>query len=170
MMLAALYLLAMVDGAFCGCRSACKRSAGLDKSARRQAMLRGALWAQIGAVITVGAVVLVWKLAPLRAGLAGDLRHAGVRLLWALLPFAAVALIVLLTVASRPAGDRSSPAVALSRRLARLRPLVAVAAVGYAIVPASRWESRALGALVLALMLALDPLLDRIANLQPTTE
>lgn len=164
MILAALYLLAMLDGALCGYRSASKRTALLDKQARRAAMLRGMLWAQIGAVIAVGAGALVWKLAPLRAGLIPDLQHAALRMLEVFGPFAAAALVLILT------RESGSTAATLAGRLAALRSLVVLAAVLYGIVPASRWESRALGVLVLALALALDPLLDRIAEIQPTTQ
>ena len=163
MILAALYLLAAVDGALCGHRSASRRSATLDKHAIRQAMLRGTLWAQIGAVLAVGAGALVWKLAPVRAGLVSDLQLAALRMLAVFGPFAAAALVLILTRES----DSTTPT--LAGRLAALRPLAAAAAVAYGIIPASRWESRALGVLVLALMLALEPLLDRIAGLQPTS-
>lgn len=160
MILAALYLLAMLDGALCGYRSGSKRTALLDKRVRRQAMLRGMLWAQIGAVLAVGAGALVWRLAPVRAGLIPDLQHAALRMLLVFGPFAAAALVLILM---RQPGSTTAT---LAGRLAALRPLAALAGVLYGIVPASRWESRALGVLVLALMLALEPLLDRIAALQ----
>ena len=169
MILAVLYLLAAVDGAFCGYRSASRRSAPLDKRACRQAMLRGTLWAQIAAVIALGAVALVWKLAPLRTGLVSDLQHAALRMLVVLGPFAAVVLAIVSTRGLSSTEARRATGATVSGRLAALRPLAAVVAVSYGIIPASRWETRALGVLVLALMLALEPLLDRIAELQPTT-
>ncbi len=167
MTLVVLYLLATVDGAFCGYRSAAGRSALIDKRAYyRRAMMRGALWAQIAAVVAAGALLAAWKLAPERGALIADLRHAALRMLWVFVPYAAV-IFGSFAVRALPSTDlRSATSVMIFGPMTALRPFVAFAGVLYGIVPAGRWETKLLGAFVLALMLALEPLLDRIAALQ----
>lgn len=169
MTLVALYLLATVDGAFCGYRAAAGRSALIDKAAYyRRAMLRGSLWAQIAAVIAAAALLAAWKFAPGRAALLADLHGAAHRMLWVFVPYAAV-IFGSFAVRALPSTDlRSATSVMIFGPCTALRPLVAIAGVLYGVIPSSRWETKALGVLVLGLMLSLEPLLDRIAELQPT--
>jgi len=170
MILAALYLLATAEGAICGYRIAARRGLLVDKHACYRAVTRGTLWAQIAAVIAAGALVAAWKLAPDRAALLSDMEHAARRMLWVFVPYA-VAIFGSFAVRALPSTDiRSTTCVMIVGRMTALRPFVAIAGVLYGIIPAGRWETKALGAVVLALTLSLEPLLDRIAELQPTAQ
>jgi hypothetical protein len=61
---------------------------------------------------------------------------------------------------------RSATSVLIFGPMTAMRPLISIGGVLYGIIPATRWEVRALGVLVLALMLGVELLLDRIAELQ----
>ncbi len=166
MSLAALYVLATLDGLLCGFRTAAGRCALIDKRAYyRKAMLRGMLWAQIASVIAAIALAVVWKFAPDHPGLLADLRSAAHRMLWVFVPYAAIVLGALLVRAIPSTDIRSATSVMTLGPMTGLRPFVTVAGVLYGIASAQRRETVLLGVLVLTLMMLLEPLLNRIAQL-----
>lgn len=167
MSLVVLYLLATVDGAFCGYRAAAGRNALIDKRRYyRRALLRGVGLVQ-GAVVLVGVtLVCLLALSSGHAGLEEDLLAAAARALFVYVPYAAVALLAF-AVRLLPSVDfRSATSVFVFGPLTALRPLVAVTGVLYGILPASRTQTRLLGIIVLALMFGVQLSLDRKAALE----
>jgi hypothetical protein len=165
--LAVLYVLATLDGMMCGYRAAAGRSALIDKRAYyRKAMQRGVLWAQVASLVAAAALAVIWKVSPDRSGLLTDLQHAAHRMLWVFVPYAAIVVGALLVRLVPSTDIRSATSVMIFGPMTGLRPFVTVAGVLYGILPAKHWETIALGALVLALMMSVEPLLNRIVELQ----
>ena len=171
MSLVLLYVLAMLDGMLCGFRVAAGRCALIDKRAYyRKAMMRGLLWAQIAAIVAAMALGSVWKFAPDRPALFSDLLGAAHRMLWVFLPYAAIVLGALAMRAIPSTDIRSATSVMILGPMTGLRPLVTIAGVLFGILPAARPETRALGVFILALMLSLEPLLNRIVEIRQRAE
>ncbi|HKF21641.1 MAG TPA: hypothetical protein VKE93_08735 [Candidatus Angelobacter sp.] len=167
MSLVLLYVLATLDGAFCGYRAAAGRSALIDKRRYyRRALLRGAGLAQIAVALV--AVILVFLLAfsSAKPDLIDDLRASSRRALLVYGPYAVVALLAF-GVRLLPSVDfRSATSVFVFGPLTALRPLVAFAGVVYAILPAAEVQTRLLGIMVLTLMFGVQLWLDRKAALE----
>ena len=170
MTLVLLYVLAMLDGMLCGFRVAARRPLVDKRSDYRKAMMRGLLWGQIAAILAAMALGVVWKFAPDRPALLSDLLGAAHRMLWLFLPYTAIVLGVLLARAIGSTDIRSATRVMVRGPMTGLRPFVTVAGVVFGIVPAARWETRLLGVFILALMLSLGPLLDRIVEIRQRAE
>jgi hypothetical protein len=167
MTLVVLYVLATLDGAFCGYRAAAGRNALIDKRRYyRRALLRGAGLVQ-GAVALVGVIlVCVLALSSARTSLVDDLLAAATRMLMVYVPYAAVALMAL-AVRLLPSVDfRSATSVFVLGPLTAVRPLVAVAGVLCGILPADRLQTRLLGIIVLALMFGVQVSIDRRASME----
>ena len=165
MILLALYLLATVDGTLCGIRSGAGRSALIHKRKYYvAAMLHGAFWAQIASAVAGLALLLAWHFAPDRIYLANALLQAAQRMLWVLVPYAVVIFTSFL-VRWVPSTDiRSATSVMVFGPMTALRPLVAVGAVLYGIIPAPMWQVRALGLFILLLMFAVQWQVDNRAE------
>ena len=169
MSLAALYVLATLDGMLCGFRVAAGRCALIDKHVYyRRAMLRGMMWAQGASVLAALALAVVWAFAPDRPGLIDDLSEAAHRMLWVFVPYAVIVVGALIVRAVPSTDVRSATSVMILGPMTGLRPFVTIAGVIYGILPATRWETRLLGVFVLALMMALEPLLNRLEESNPT--
>lgn len=165
MILVALYLLATIDGALCGIRSSAGRSALIHK--RRDyiaSMLYGAYCAQIAAAVSGAALLVSWYASAERTGLARELIAAAERMLWVLVPYAVVIFASFL-VRWIPSTDiRSATSVLIFGPMTALRPLIAVAAAVYGIVPAHSWVVRMLGVFILGLMFWVQWRVDRRAE------
>lgn len=164
MNLLVLYILATLDGAFCGYRAAAGRSALIEKTRYyRNALLRGAGLVQAAVALTGVLMVGLLALSPERNDLIYDLLTAAARMLRVYLPYTAI-IVVAFAVRLLPSVDfRSATSVFIFGPMTALRPLVAIAGVIYGILPAHRAQTRFLGIIVLALMFAVQVSLDRIA-------
>jgi hypothetical protein len=162
-----LYVLATLDGAFCGYRAAAGRSALIDKRRYyRHALLRGAGLVQLAVALVAVTLGCFLAFSTAQADLIHDLLAAAARALSVYVPYAAVALLAF-AVRLLPSVDfRSATSVFVFGPLTALRPVVAVAGVIYAILPASRAQTRLLGIIVLALMFGVQLWLDRKAALE----
>jgi hypothetical protein len=165
MILVTLYLLATIDGAFCGFRVVAGRNGLINKSAfYTRAMLTGAAWVQLPALISGLALLIALRLSSDRAAVMTDLLHAAVRMLHVFIPYAAAVFAAFLFRWFPSVDIRSATSVMVLGPLTPLRPLICAAGVLYGIVPAHTLQTRALGILVLLLMLAIEPFLDGIAG------
>jgi hypothetical protein len=163
-----LWLLATVDGAFAGYRAAAGRIMLIDKRAwYRQAMLHGALGVQVAVAIACLSLGLALALSAEPQALLVDAVAAEERALVVYAPYAG--LIALgLTLRAVPSVDvRSATSVVLFGPLTLLRPLVVLAGGACAAVSASP-PVLALIVLVLAMMLAFGPILDRVVSRRAT--
>lgn len=152
-----LYLLATLDAAMSGYRSAGGRVALIRKhSYQARAQARGALWGQVGilAVALVVAVVLLVDSDPPR--LAADLLEACRRLLVVYLPYSFVFLAALLLRVLPSVDLRSTLNVLVFGPFTLLRPFVGLAGVAYAYTGVPRWQVIAIGVLGLAAMLSVE--------------
>jgi hypothetical protein len=164
MTLAMLYLLATIDGALCGFRSAGGRSPLIRK--RRyyaRALLRGIIAAQVASLVSLAALAVAAAMSSHRAELRADLEQAAGRMLWIFIPYAMMVLGNL-TLRLVPSTDvRSATSVMVLGPLTALRPSIMIAGVLYGIWTAQLPATRLLGAVVLALMLGLEVALNRVA-------
>src|SRR5215471_5248678 len=93
MTLATLFILAAIDGALCGFRSAAGRSPLISKrSYYARALLRGVAAAQVASVVSLVALVVVAAASSHRQELRADLEQAAARMLWIFIPYAIVVL------------------------------------------------------------------------------
>jgi hypothetical protein len=162
--LVALYILATLDGAFCGYRAAAGRSALIDKRRYyRRAQLRGAALVQ-GAPALAGVVLIcLIEFSPARVGLSSDLQAAAKRALCVYVPYAVVGLIAFVIRLLPSADLRSATSVFIFGPMTALRPIVALAGVVYGVFPSSYAQTKLLGITVLALMFIVQVSLDRMA-------
>ena len=171
MTLLILYLLATLDGLLCGCRAAMGRCPLIRlRPYYVVAALRGFFAAQIASLMAIIALALVFLLTPHRGELRGDLELAARRMLWIFLPYAAT---VLSSLALRllPSTDiRSASSVFLLGPLTAIRPVLMTAGVLSGIYSANLWETRVLGLLVLAFMLSVEIILDRLYSRRQSAE
>lgn len=164
MNLVVLYVLATLDGAFCGYRAAAGRSALIDKRRYyRRALLRGAGLVQAAIALSGVLLVCLLALSPARAGLVRDMQAAAARTLQVYVPYAAVGLIAFAARLLPSADFRSATSVFIFGPMTALRPLVALAGVIYGVLSANCMQTRLLGIIVLALMFAVQVSLDRMA-------
>lgn len=167
MTLLALYLLATLDGGLCGFRAFAGRSALIHKRAYyTRAVLHGAVSAQIASFLSLGVLFLAILLSQHRNELRGDLESAASRMLWIFLPYAAAVLINLALRALPSTDIRAATSVMVLGPLTGLRPFVMIAGVLYGIWPSRLLETKLLGLFVLAAMLSLETLLNRMAAKQ----
>jgi hypothetical protein len=164
MSLLVLYILATLDGAFCGYRAAAGRSALIAKRRYyRHALLRGASVVQGAIALASVLLTCLVALSPGREDLISDFQAASRRMLTVYLPYAAIVLIAI-AIRILPSVDfRSATSVFVLGPMTALRPLVAIAGVLYGILPAHRVTTRLIGIMVLAMMFAVQVSLDRIA-------
>ena len=157
MTLVVLFLLASLDGAFCGCRTCMGRHPYIFK--RRYyvlGVLRGVVAAQLASWISLLVLLLVLSFTPDRKLLGQDLGSAAGRMLFVFLPYAA---LVLLNLALRliPSIDlRSATSVFFLGPLTALRPFVMIAGVTFGIWRAQLSATIFLGLFVLVLMLSVE--------------
>jgi hypothetical protein len=157
MTLLALYLLASLDGALCGCRTSMGRHPYIRKTRYYTvAILRGVLAAQIASWLSLFVFLGVMAVSQDRNLLRQDLQNAAERMLWIFLPYAA---LVLSNLALRlvPSTDlRSATSVLFLGPLTALRPFVMTAGVLFGIWHAQLHATIFLGLFVLTLMLSLE--------------
>jgi hypothetical protein len=155
--LIALFLLASLDGALCGCRTCMGRHPYIHKTKYYvQGVLRGVLAAQIASWLSFFVLLSVFTLMPTSNLLRADLEVAAGRMLLIFLPYAA---LVLSNLALRlvPSTDlRSATSVFFLGPLTALRPFVMIAGVTYGIWRAQLRATIFLGLFVLLLMLSIE--------------
>jgi hypothetical protein len=159
-----LYVLATLDGAFCGYRAAAGRSALIEKRRYyRRALQRGATLVQGAVALSAIFLACLFALSSKRDDLVHDFQAASERMLAVYLPYAAIVLVAL-AIRTLPSVDfRSATSVFVLGPMTALRPFVALAGVAYGILPAHRLPTRLAGIMVLALMFVVQVSLDRIA-------
>jgi hypothetical protein len=157
MTLAVLFLLASLDGAFCGCRTCMGRHPYIFKrNYYMRGVLRGIAAAQIASWVSFFVLLAVLQITPDRALLRQDLETAAGRMLFIFLPYAA---LVLSNLALRlvPSIDlRSATSVFFLGPLTALRPFVMIVGVSYGIWRAQSRATIFLGLFVLLLMLSME--------------
>jgi len=162
MTLLLLYLLALLDGVLCGLRTSMGRNARIGKFwYYARATVRGLLGAQIVSTIALGVLLLVALISPHSGELRIDLEESAGRMLRIFLPYAALVLGSLALRAIPSTDIRSASSVIFLGPLTALRPLVMIVGVGYGISESRLWETRALGLVILTLMLSLEYALNR---------
>lgn len=164
MTLLILYLLACLDGLLCGCRTAMGRCPCIAlRSYYARALLRGFIAAQLASLAALIVLSLMILLTPYRGELQADLDSAARRMLWIFLPYAA-AVLSALALRLLPSTDiRSASSVFLLGPFTAIRPFLMFAGVLSGIYSARLPETRLLGLFVLALMLSIEAILDRLA-------
>jgi hypothetical protein len=128
------------------------------------ALLRGFFAAQVASLIAIIALALRFLLTPHRGQLRGDLELAARRMLWTFLPYAATVLSSLALRLVPSADIRSASSVFLLGPLTAIRPLLMAAGVLFGIYSAHLWETRLLGLIVLALILSVEIVLNRLSS------
>jgi hypothetical protein len=162
MTLLLLYLLALLDGVLCGLRTAMGRNARIAKRwYYLRATVRGLVGAQIVSMVALGALLLVALISSHHGGLRTDLESAAGRMLRIFLPYTALVLGSLALRALPSTDIRSASSVFLLGPLTAIRPLVMIAGATYGIFRSQLWETRALGLIILGLMLSLEFALNR---------
>ncbi|HKF26399.1 MAG TPA: hypothetical protein VKB24_10490 [Candidatus Acidoferrum sp.] len=164
MTLLILYSLACLDGLLCGCRTAMGRCPFIGlRSYYARALVRGFVAAQLASLAAWIALSLVFLLTPQRSLLEADLGSAARRMLWIFLPYAA-AVLSALALRLLPSTDiRSASSVFLLGPFTAIRPFLMFAGVLFGIYSARLPETRLLGLFVLALMLSIEAILNRLA-------
>jgi len=155
--LAALYLLALIDGLLCGLRTAMGRSPLIRKGEYyRKAAVRGVAAAQVVSMTALAALLATVAVSSHRDVLRHDLEAAAGRMLWVFVPYAALSLASLALRIVPSADIRSATSVFLLGPLTAIRPYAMTAGVLYGIVGSGLWETRVLGLFILTLMLLLE--------------
>src|SRR5689334_7666322 len=164
MTLLILYLLASLDGLLCGCRTAMGRCPLIGlRTYYLRALLGGFVAAQLASAAALIALSVVFLLTPQRSELQADLDSAASRMLWIFLPYA-VAVLSALALRLLPSTDiRSASSVFFLGPFTAIRPLLMFVGVAIGMYSARLWEARALGLVVLALMLSSEAALNRMA-------
>lgn len=165
MTLLALYLLASLDGLLCGLRTSMGRCPLIRKrSYYTHALLRGFLAAQVVSLLALSALLLTGAFTSQRDAVRADLEIAAGRMLLVFVPYAALVLFGL-TLRLIPSTDvRSATSVMMLGPLTAVRPLIMIAGVLYGISESRQLETRLLGGFILALMLCLEFVLNRLAS------
>src|SRR5215470_4315947 len=161
MTLLALYLLATMDGAFCGFRTCMGRQPLIYKTRYYvKGVLRGILASQIASWLSLLALLAAMGLSSDRTLLRSDLEAAAARMLLVFLPYAALVVSnVMLRLV--PSTDlRSATSVVFLGPLTFLRPFVMIAGVLFGIWQAQLHATIFLGLFVLILMLSIEFLLN----------
>jgi hypothetical protein len=157
MTLLALFLLASLDGALCGCRTAMGRCPLIrTRKYYLTSVLRGVLAAQVVSGFSLVCLLAVVAFSRDPHLLRTDLEKSAGRMLFVFIPYAA---LVLANIALRviPSTDiRSATSVFFLGPLTGVRPFVMIAGVLVGIWSAQLHETVFLGLFVLALMLSLE--------------
>ena len=157
-----LYLLALIDCAFCGYRAAAGKSALIQKQAYYQrAMLRGALYGHIPLVLAGIVVGITVRSSPSPAQRLIEFRIAGSGMLLVYVPYAAMIDLAFVIRALPSVDIKSLTSVVIFGPLTLIRPLVAAAGIVLGMLAVPRPSLMMVGLVVLALMLSFEPLLDR---------
>ncbi|HMG36855.1 MAG TPA: hypothetical protein VKM94_23180 [Blastocatellia bacterium] len=156
-----LYVLATLDSAFCGFRSAAGRNALIDKrNYYRRAMVEGALAGQV-AVSVVGLIALaVLSLSSEPAETKASMLNAARSMTAIYLPYAVVVLGALALKAAPTGVDvRSTLSALVFGPLTLIRPAIALAGAAWAVIRVPRPEILVLGAVSALLMVSMEWLL-----------
>ena len=165
MTLLLLYLLALLDGLFCGLRTSMGRCPLIRKrSYYTRALFRGIAGAQVVSMLALAALILTGAFSSSRGVLRSDLESTADRMLWVFVPYAALVVFSLMLRLIPSTNIRSATSVLMLGPLTVIRPLVMIVGVLYAISRSELLETRFLGAFVLALMLSLEFALNRLAG------
>ena len=157
MTLLVLYLVASLDGAFCGCRTCMGRQPLIYKARYYvNGVLRGVFAAQIASWLSLFALLAAMSASSDKTLLHSDLEAAAARMLLVFLPYAALVVInVMLRLV--PSTDlRSATSVLFLGPLTFLRPFVMIVGVLFGIWHAQLRPTIFLGLFVLALMLSIE--------------
>lgn len=160
----ALYVLAVMDGAFIGYRAAAGRNALIFKrSYYRRALWRGFVAGNIAVLVAI-VLMAVWiAIFPQQSGeLWRDWTSAGQRMLWVFLPYTLVIVGAFALRAIRSVDVRSFTSTVIFGPGVLIRPLVAVAGVAWGASISSRLSVWTVGGLILLMMLSLETLLSRL--------
>jgi len=163
MTLLTLYTLASLDGVLCGIRTSAGRCPLIHQLRfYLRGMLRGLMVAQLASVAALAALLLTMHATHDVARLLADLDRAAARMVGV---FAGYAALVLFNLALRliPSVDiRAATSVLALGPLTAMRPLVMLAGTVHGVSASALPATKALGGLVLALMLASEWLLNRM--------
>ena len=160
-----LWLLATLDSAFIGYREAAGRNALIEKKAYyRHALIRGALFGQLAALI-VGAIAAVALLTSDNAReLFGKLELIGARMLLVYIPYALIILIAL-SIRAFPSVDiRSITSTLIFGPFTLIRPVVVLLGAVWGILAAPGAITIVLVVLIVCLMLGLEWVLGRFRS------
>jgi hypothetical protein len=127
------------------------------------ALVRGIAGAQVVSMLALGALLVAKVLSVRRDVLRLDLESVAGRMLWIFLPYAALVLFNLVLRMFPSTDIRSATSVFMLGPLTAIRPFVMIAGIVYGISKSSLLETRLLGLFILALMLSLELLLNRLA-------
>jgi hypothetical protein len=163
MMLVMLYLLASLDGVLCGLRASAGRCPLIyNWMFNVRSMLRGYLVAQVASVVALIALLLTAFASRDGTPLLMDLNNSAARMVYV---FAIYAALVLFNLGLRllPTVDiRSATSVLALGPLTALRPAVMIAGTMYGVWRSELLATKLLGIFVLALMLAIEWVLNRM--------
>jgi hypothetical protein len=155
--LAALYVLALIDGLLCGLRTSMGRCPLMRKREfYGKAAVRGVAAAQVVSIAALAALLATIAVSSHRDELRGDLETAATRMLWVFVPYATLSLVSLALRIVPSTDIRSATSVFLLGPLTAIRPYVMIAGVTYGLFGSRLWETRALGIFILGLMLLLE--------------
>jgi hypothetical protein len=127
------------------------------------ALVRGIAGAQVVSMLALGALLVAKVFSVRRDVLRLDLESVAGRMLWIFLPYAALVLFNLVLRMFPSTDIRSATSVFMLGPLTAIRPFVMIAGIVYGISKSSLLETRLLGLFILALMLSLELLLNRLA-------
>ena len=152
-----LWLLATVDSAFIGYREAAGRNALIEKSAYfRRALIRGALFGQLG-VLIVGVITAIVLATSSDAGaLFSRLELVGARMLTVYIPYALIILITFCVRAVPSVDIKSITSVLIFGPFTFIRPLVVLAGAVWGVMAAPGAITIAVTVLIVILMLRLE--------------
>lgn len=156
-----LFVLATLDAAFVGWRSAAGRTGIVRKVPYyMRAMLRGAMAGQVGIFAIALTVALCFWFAPGFNALWQDFEKFGEVLLWFFIPYATIAVLAFVPRFTPSVDIRSMTNVVIFGPFTLIRPYLVVAGVLTGLLLVPRWETLALGAVIVASTLLLEPVLD----------
>ena len=163
MILFVLYVLASLDGALCGFRTGAGRCALIHtRRFNVRSMLRGFVVAQGACAAALVVLLLAFFTSGNAALLLADLDQAAVRMVEVFGGYAALVLVNL-SLRLLPSVDiRSATSVMILGPLTALRPAVMVTGTIYGVGPSRLLTTKLLGGFVLALMLGLEWILNRM--------
>ena len=160
LLLATLYALATLDATVSGYSAAAGRSALIFKGSHyRKSMLRGFVFGQIAAAISLSLILLAARSASDPEAFRADLLRVWMRMLQVYIPFA---LMILTAFAFRliPSVDvRCLTSTLVFGPLAGIRPLVGIAGLIWGVWAAPRPIIVAGGAAILAMWLSIERIL-----------
>jgi hypothetical protein len=157
MTLLLLWILATFDSAFAGYRAAAGRNALIDKTVYfRRALIRGALYGQLAAIVVAIAALGMISLTSEPGRLIADFETGGHRMLVVYIPYAVIIGLAFSLRAIRSVDIRSITSTVVFGPFTLIRPLVAVAGIFWGILGAPRAATIVLGLLILILMLSVE--------------